>query len=501
MDQHEQIPADRGTRGSTTTEKRDSSGKPAAILQTAADVTELKRTQEELASAREQLTRLNERLQTELAGVMHLHELSTRYVQRGDLMTVLDAILAAAIPIARADKGNIQLLNEESGELGVTTQRGHEPAFLDYFSHIRSGMAACGKAMETRKCVVVEDVTTSPLFAGTEALERMVGAGVRAVTCTPLLGRAGRVVGVLSTHFAKPHRPTDPQLRLLEVLSREAADFIEWNQTDSALREVKTQLSAANGELERINLSLEKLVEERTSDLRKSVDELEHFSYSITHDMRAPLRAMRSFATLLLGECKEGFSSEAREYLQNISKSAERMDHLIVDALDYTKAMREKMPLAAVDADALVRGVLESYPAFHPSVARIQIQGTLPPVIGNRAGLTQCISNLLENAVKFALPGQMPQVRIRAGTVGGGRVRLWFEDKGISIPKEHQVRIFEMFQRLNQNYEGTGIGLALVHKVMERMNGRVGVESEPGQGSRFWLELDAAEEAGRQKAA
>ncbi len=257
------------------------------------------------------------------------------------------------------------------------------------------------------------------------------------------------------------------------------------------LQRTNEDLRQAEEGLARLNQTLEHTVEERTAELRKSMDELEHLSYSLTHDMRAPLRAMRGFASLLLGECVGSFTREGKDYLENIAKSADRMDQLVVDALDYSKAMREKLPLAAVDADALLRGMLESYPAFQPSLASIQIQGTIPPVVGNRAGLTQCFSNLLNNAVKFVPPGQMAQVRIWAEQ-GGGRVRVWFEDKGIGIPKDDHARIFKMFQRLNLDYPGTGIGLALVRKVVERMNGHVGVESEPGRGSRFWLDMEAA---------
>lgn len=257
-----------------------------------------------------------------------------------------------------------------------------------------------------------------------------------------------------------------------------------------ALWTARGRAQAAARELARMNDELEVKVQARTAELHKTIGELEHFSYSLTHDMRAPLRAMRSFATLLLTECVWSLTREGKNYLENVAKSADRMDQLVVDALDYSKAMREKLPLAAVDADALLRGMLESYPAFQPSLASIQIQGTIPPVVGNRAGLTQCFSNLLNNAVKFVPPGQKAQVRIWAEQ-GGGRVRVWFEDKGIGIPKDDHARIFEMFQRLNLDYPGTGIGLALVHKVIERMNGRVGVESEPGQGSRFWLDLEA----------
>lgn len=251
--------------------------------------------------------------------------------------------------------------------------------------------------------------------------------------------------------------------------------------------------------LRQINERLEATVKQRTAELRKTIGELEHFSYSLTHDMRAPLRAMRSFASLMLADCKGDCSRDGKDYLRNISMSADRMDQLIVDALDYSKAIREKMPLTTVDADVLLRGMLQSYPAFQSSLATIQIEGSIPPVVGNRAGLTQCFSNLLNNAVKFVPPGRMPQVRIWAEQ-DSGCVRVWFEDNGIGIHKDDHERIFEMFQRLNMDYPGTGIGLALVRKVIERMNGRVGVESEPGRGSRFWLDLEAASVA-RQEAA
>lgn len=280
---------------------------------------------------------------------------------------------------------------------------------------------------------------------------------------------------------------------------RSQATTRELESRTQELQRTNEDLRQTEEELARLNQALERTVEERTGELRKSMDELEHFSYSLTHDMRAPLRAMRSFATLLLTECVGSLTKEGKKYLENVAKSADRMDQLIVDALDYSKAIREKLPLAAVDADALLRGMLASYPAFQPSLASIRIQGTIPPVVGNRAGLTQCFSNLLNNAVKFVPPGQKAQVRIWAEQ-GGGRVRVWCEDKGIGIPKDDHARIFKMFQRLNLDYPGTGIGLALVRKVVERMNGRVGVESEPGQGSRFWLDLEAANTAKQETA-
>ena len=133
-------------------------------------------------------------------------------------------------------------------------------------------------------------------------------------------------------------------------------------------------------------------------------------------------------------------------------------------------------------------GMVDSYPEFQPTKARIQIHEEIPLVMASEAGLTQCFSNLLGNAVKFVKPGELPRVDIRAERREGW-IRLWFEDQGIGIRKETLARAFDMFSRGEKSYEGTGIGLALVRKVMERMGGTVGVESEEGKGSRFWLGL------------
>ncbi len=151
-----------------------------------------------------------------------------------------------------------------------------------------------------------------------------------------------------------------------------------------------------------------------------------------------------------------------------------------------------------VDLFVLIDGLVETYPNLQPDKAEIHIEPKLPTVMGNEAALTQCFSNLLGNAVKFAKPGSKARIRIRAEhspgspEPGAKAVRIWVEDDGIGIPKDAQERIFAMFQRLDPTREGTGIGLAIVRKVVERMGGKVGVESELDHGSRFWVDLPMA---------
>jgi PAS domain S-box-containing protein len=267
----------------------------------------------------------------------------------------------------------------------------------------------------------------------------------------------------------------------------------------------------------------EEALQGANAKLREMVQELEHFSHSITHDMRAPLRAMHSFAGLLEEECSE-CSATNRPLLRRIRVAAERMDALILDSLNYVKAVREKLPLEAICLSELLQDLVETYPNLHPDSAEIEFLGKWPLVLGNPAGLTQCFANLLGNAVKFVPPGLKPHVRVWAepmrdaegdecrvasdegehpqhqasNLVSGSRhpsldtqhsVRIWIEDNGIGIPERLQGRIFDMFERGTNEYEGTGIGLAIVRKVVQQMQGRVGVESRPGKGSRFWVEL------------
>jgi signal transduction histidine kinase len=158
--------------------------------------------------------------------------------------------------------------------------------------------------------------------------------------------------------------------------------------------------------------------------------------------------------------------------------------------LNYARVLRGQVPLSSIDLDHLVREILTSYPQWQPPKASINIEGVLHSVWGHEGFLTQCISNLLSNAVKFVPGGVVPNVRIWAEN-GKGAVRLFIEDNGIGIAPEDHSRVFRMFERIcpATEYEGTGIGLTIVRKAVERMGGTVDFQSECGKGSRFWIEL------------
>lgn len=276
------------------------------------------------------------------------------------------------------------------------------------------------------------------------------------------------------------------------IIEAEARVAALQRHAEEALRDAHAQL-ADHAE------QLEKLVQQRTAKLQETVSELQHISYAMAHDMRAPLRAMSAFATLLSEEAAGGATPvHTEEYARRITVAASRLDRLIQDALNYTKVVQQEMPIGPVDLSKLVRDLIETYPNLHPDKANISVEGPLPLVPGNDSLLTQCFSNLLGNAVKFVPPGIKPEVRIWCENKPGA-VRVWVKDNGIGIPKHAQQRLFNMFQKLHDRYEGTGIGLAIVRKVVDRMGGNLGVESEPGHGSSFWVELPIADGADTMK--
>jgi signal transduction histidine kinase len=238
----------------------------------------------------------------------------------------------------------------------------------------------------------------------------------------------------------------------------------------------------------------EQALHERTALLEEALLELNTFAYSVAHDLRAPLRAIAGFSDMLQEDYGEALVPPAREYTRRISDNAKRMDNLITDLLTYSRLTRELMPDEHVNLESLLREILSRFgPEIRQSGAQIDVSGPLPPVVAHRISLDQVISNLLSNAIKFVIPGTPPRIRIFTQEKED-RVLLWVEDNGIGIAPEYQERIFGVFQRLHSlsDYSGTGIGLAIVRRAMERMGGRVGVESEPGKGSRFWIELKPA---------
>jgi signal transduction histidine kinase len=294
---------------------------------------------------------------------------------------------------------------------------------------------------------------------------------------------------------------------------------LEFGQLVCRYVTVALDRALAEQQLRKAHSELEARVEERTALLQETVGQLESFSYTLAHDLRAPLRTLRGYAEVLLEDGGDTLLSLQRQYLAKIRVAATGMELLTRDLLDFSKISRERLELTRIDLDELLQDIVLMTPALQPAGV-LTIQSPLPLVIGQWTLLRQALANLLNNALKFVAPGVAPRVTVRAElrapcaasaraaarpafqsaalecgmpAVSAGAqevVRLWVEDRGIGIDPQDHRKIFGVFERLHsrEGYEGTGVGLAIVARSVQR-GGVCGVESELGQGSRFWIEL------------
>jgi signal transduction histidine kinase len=247
---------------------------------------------------------------------------------------------------------------------------------------------------------------------------------------------------------------------------------------------------------------LEQKVRERTQQLNESVQslqtvnrELESFTYSASHDLRTPLRGIEGFSTLLLDEHAAQLDEQGRDYLQRIQRATRHMSQLVNDLLAYSRLQQMVERIEPVPLSVFVQTVAAPFDdELEARQGQLSVQ--MPDDLQVRAdpkGLAIVLRNLIDNALKFTPASAAPRIRIEAQPLGD-RVRLSVSDQGIGFDMKHHDRIFGMFQRLHRQDQipGTGIGLALVHKAVERMGGHIRAEATPGQGARFEVDLPRA---------
>lgn len=252
-----------------------------------------------------------------------------------------------------------------------------------------------------------------------------------------------------------------------------------------------TERKRSEEQMRRLNAELEERVRQRTAQLEAANKELETFAYTVSHDLKAPLRGIDGYSQLLSEDYAEILDDEGRTFLRNIRNGTRQMSTLIDDLLAYSRMERQVLQHQPIDVNALVKAVLtERNQDIREFGAVLRVD--LPPlkVCADLDGLAMVLRNLLENALKFSHQ-QTPPVIAIGGRQTGDTAILWIRDNGIGFAMKFHDRIFDIFQRLqrSEDYPGTGIGLALVRKAMQRMEGRVWAESIPGQGATFFLEL------------
>ncbi len=441
----------------------DADGRVVGASKIARDVTEQKRAAER--------TRLDQE------AMARLYEIGKRCVRPDDRMEeTLGEILDAALWIAGGEKGAVQIYDEVSGALVPAVHRGLEPPFVEFFREVRAGeAAACGTALALSERVIVEDVRTSAVYAGQPTLEVLVAAGVLAVQSTPLVSSTGTVLGMVSTLYGAPHRPTERECRLLDVLARQTADYLERKSSEEHREELLRMTQQARNEAEAAS---------------RAKDE---FLAMLAHELRNPLSAVRNaIAAASLDEASRGRALEIAR------RQTDQLGRIVEDLLDVARITRGRVPLRKeriVLGDALQRAVEGSRGLMDERGHTLTV--SLPPetieLHADPARLEQAIANLLINAAKYTDPGgAVSVVAERDGTSAVIRVR----DNGMGIAPDVLPRVFELFAQSERSLDraqgGLGIGLTLVRRIVELHGGAVEAHSQGvDRGAEFVIRLPA----------
>lgn len=406
---------------------------------------------------------------------------------------------------AKSREGTIQLIGSGAG-LYVGNDRG------DFWTDLvgqadkppvdvrhATGLMAYERPGSGRVMAAARSLAPLPWVVLLEFPERVVTAAATRFIRRLMLIDLGIVAVGLMVAWVVGHRIAKPLRELTAASAQVAAGDFSRPVTTTRTDELGHLAAAFNSMATQVHGSqarLEQEVRERTAALEERNEELEAFGYSISHDLRAPLRTMQGFSEALLEDFGDKLDPTGRDFAERIVAGSRRMDELIRDLLAYSRISRGDLLLVPVPLGPLAESALaELGSPLQTRGATVRVAEALPVVLGHAGTLSQVFTNLLGNALKFVPAERAPRVQITTER-RNGMERIWVEDNGIGIAPEHQERIFRVFERLHssEEYPGTGIGLAIVRKAVERMGGRVGVESSVGRGSRFWVELQTADE-------
>ena len=438
----------------------------------------------ELRESEGRLFRILEHSAADLKAMRRLNEIGTSCARDGEDRDIcLQEILKVAIEISSADKGNLQLVDPVSGRLNMLSQIGFEPPFLEFFA-AEGEPSVCRQALHSQQRVVVEDVRQSPLFVGTPSLQAMTDARVRAVQSTPLISSDGQVLGVISTYFSLPRRPTEQELRLMDLLARQAADYLERKRVEEEREELL----------------------EREHGLRQTAEEAnrlkDEFLAIMSHELRNPLNVILGYAELLLRSEEIKNSAHLGRMADAVKRNAVAQSKLIRDLLDLSRLRSGKLELnrETVSPVVAIDHAIETVRADAAS-KNIAIEVEAPSeavfVEADPVRLEQVIWNLLNNAVKFTPRDGNIRVKLRNEP---DEIVLTVEDNGQGIEKSFLPHIFEIFRQAdpstNRSQSGMGIGLAVVQQLVELHGGSVTARSDGlGAGASFTIYLPRSSES------
>jgi PAS domain S-box-containing protein len=433
----------------------------------------------ELRDSEARLFGILEHSAADLKAMRRLNEIGTRCAKDGDdVAGCLKEVLNVAIEISGADKGHIQLRDHESDELKFAALSGFDESFREFFTNATDGNSAWGLAMESHHRVIVEDITESEIYTGKPSLSMMLNADVRAVQSVPLLSSFGKLLGTISTHFSEPHRPSEQELRLMDLLARQTADYLERKQVE----EEREQL-----------LAREHGLRQTAEDANRLKDE---FLAIMSHELRNPLNVILGYAELLLRTDEIRKSDSLRRMADAVKRNAVAQSKLIRDLLDLSRLRSGKLELNRenVSPVASIENAIETVRIDAESKG-IEIDVIAPDdvmfVRADPVRLEQIIWNLLNNSVKFTPRGGRITVRLEEDV---DEIVLTVSDNGQGIDSSFLPHIFEIFRQAdastNRAQQGMGIGLAVVQQLVELHGGSVTADSAgKNKGATFTIRL------------
>lgn len=433
----------------------------------------------ELRDSEARLFGILEHSAADLKAMRRLNEIGAYCAIEGnEIANCLEEVLKGAIEITGADKGNIQLLDNETGVLTLATQSSFEEPFVEFFESIAAGDTACGVALLTKQRVIVEDITQSEIYAGTPALVAMREAHILAVQSLPLMSSSGKVLGIVSTHFSQVHRPSEQELRLMDLLVRQTADYLERKRVE----EEREQLLAREHELR-----------ETAEDANRLKDE---FLAIMSHELRNPLNVILGYAELLLRMDEIKKSPNLYRMADAVKRNAVAQSKLIRDLLDLSRLRSGKLELnrETVSPVVSIQNAIETV-RIDADSKDIEIQVIAPDeplfVQADPVRLEQIIWNLLNNSVKFTPRGGRIDVSLEEI---GDEIVLTVADNGQGIDASFLPHIFEIFRQADSGtsraQSGMGIGLAVVQQLVELHGGSVyAFSAGVGMGATFTIRL------------